>query len=286
MAAIITINQVGSGPGSPGIARNDLWENQVTSLVASSAATYAWSLLSIPKASSAVLVTPTASTSTFTPDVVGTYRIRLVVNGGGTGNTQTLIARVRYDSSGVLKNRGWAYPAIGEQLGENSYSGNDRGWSGILEYIFEDIRTTLAGVTGVPTVVGTVGATGISQGSAVGISTDGSASLMYAVDASQDIGVGHTPYCMGFAATTVVSGASLTLLASGEINTIAGNWAIGSIPLVASSGLPVYVSTAGGANCGKLTITQPTSGWIVRVGSVTNAAGRISIQIERPVRIA
>lgn len=141
--AIMVIDQpTGAGPGSPGVARDDLWQDQQVDLsVATSGNTsFAWTFLSKPAGSGSELSTPTSPTCDFTPDLVGTYRIQLITNGGGPGNVQTLIARVRYDSVGALANRGWAYPAVGEQDGENNYIGNYRSWSEIIEFIFEDIR--------------------------------------------------------------------------------------------------------------------------------------------------
>lgn len=44
--------------------------------------TWLWTMLDRPVGSSAAIVTPTASTTTFTPDVIGTYLIKLIVNGG------------------------------------------------------------------------------------------------------------------------------------------------------------------------------------------------------------
>jgi len=141
--AVIVIDQTtGAGPGTPGVARNDLWELQEVTLHVGTTGntTYQWDLLNRPAGSIAEITNPLSETATFVPDMVGTYRLRLVVNGGGAGNVQILVARVRYDSTGALKNRGWAYPAVGEQEGENNYPGNERSWSQIVEYILEDIR--------------------------------------------------------------------------------------------------------------------------------------------------
>jgi len=159
--AVIVIDQnTGAGPGTPGVARNDLWELQEVTLHVGTTGntTYQWDLLNRPAGSIAEIVDPLSETATFVPDMVGTYRLRLVVNGGGAGNVQILVARVRYDSTGALKNRGWAYPAVGEQEGENNYPGNERSWSQIVEYILEDIRVNGMGGGGSITLGGDLGA--------------------------------------------------------------------------------------------------------------------------------
>jgi hypothetical protein len=104
---------------------------------------YQWDLLDIPPGSGASLVGENTSTPNFLPDLVGTYRIQLMTNGGGPGNVQILVARVRFNSVGVLQERGWALPAAGEQGGEANYEGNTRGWAVLLEYIVADILQEL-----------------------------------------------------------------------------------------------------------------------------------------------
>lgn len=145
--AIIVIDQpTGAGSGTPGVARNDLWLSQpVTLSVGTTGNTsFQWTLLNSPPGSAATLGTPTASTSTWTPDVYGTYRIRLVTNGGGPGNTQIRIVRVRKNASGVLVRTGkWSLPAVGEQSGENNYVGNTRSWADPIEEIINDIDSQI-----------------------------------------------------------------------------------------------------------------------------------------------
>lgn len=141
--AVIVIDQLsGAGAGTPGVPRDDLWEMQeVTLHVGTTGNTaYEWELLAVPPGSASSIDSPSLETCHFIPDMVGSYRIRLITNGGGTeGNIQILVARVRFDSVGALKNRGWAYPAIGEQEGESA----SRGWAGVVENIFEDVRVSL-----------------------------------------------------------------------------------------------------------------------------------------------
>jgi len=145
MAAQITINQSGgAGPGTPGEARKDIWLAQAVQLVSSgTGSTFLWELLDKPASSVATLSTPTASSSGFTPDQVGTYRVRLSVDGGGAGNVVTLVIRVRYTSTGVLTRRGWAMPAVEEFDTENNYGGNDRGWAEVWEGIIPEVSKAL-----------------------------------------------------------------------------------------------------------------------------------------------
>jgi hypothetical protein len=109
--AVILMNQpTGAGPGILGVARRDGWRGRQIELVVGTSGNSSinWSLLSTPLGSAAVLANPDQLTATFTPDVLGTYRIQLVTNGGGPGNVQVLVFRVRYDTNGVLAYRGWA----------------------------------------------------------------------------------------------------------------------------------------------------------------------------------
>src|SRR5512141_879565 len=46
---------------------------------------YGWSFVSVPPGSTAAISGPALSTATFTPDLVGTYQVKLVVTDGPTG---------------------------------------------------------------------------------------------------------------------------------------------------------------------------------------------------------
>ena len=181
-AMILADQLTGAGAGSAGQARNDLWLGQVIQLTStlSGNSSQLWELLATPPGSSVVLGTPTSVTSSWTPDVIGTYRIRLTTNGGGVGNVQTRVYRVRYSSIGVLQNRGWAYPAFSEVDLEANYGGNLRGWAEDLEFILEDIRTTLSDPLVEGYGIDLVGTT-VSQKSAVTVLT-GSGAI--AIDAA------------------------------------------------------------------------------------------------------
>lgn len=80
--------------------------------------TWLWELLSVPPGSIASLATPSASTSTLIPDLIGSYRIRLIVNGS---ITNIAIAAVRTATMNIR------IPATGE---EGEY--DTHGWSGAM----------------------------------------------------------------------------------------------------------------------------------------------------------
>lgn len=140
-AVIIADQTAGAGSGVAGQGRNDLWLTKpiVLTGVLGGNAGPTWSLLAKPPGSAATLSTPTTNVSGFTPDVLGTYRVQFVTNGGGPGNVQILVFRVRFNATGVLAGRGWALPAFGEVAGESNYGGNAAGWAEPLQYIFADI---------------------------------------------------------------------------------------------------------------------------------------------------
>lgn len=147
-AVIVADQPSGAGAGVPGTARQDLWLSQQIDLSVGTGgnSTYQWELLDKPPGSAAVLGTPTAATSFFIPDLVGTYRVRLVTNSGGAGNIQILVFRVRYNSVGALADRGWALPGLGEAgIEENNYNGNARGYDQVLRYIFADLLPVAGG---------------------------------------------------------------------------------------------------------------------------------------------
>lgn len=156
-AVIIADQPAGAGNGVAGVARNDLWRNKAVNLSigVGGNTTYLWELLDVPPGSAATLSTPTAPTSSFTPDVIGTYRVRLTVNGGGNGNVQTRVYRVRFSPTGTLEQRGWAYPAVDETKEEANYDGNTRGWAEALYSILEDARLNAFDAATLPTPSGT-----------------------------------------------------------------------------------------------------------------------------------
>lgn len=147
--AIIAFDQARPGPttstGSPGVARNDLWVGWlVTGRITTSGNTSPeWTLLDKPPGSTVTLAGATSLSCTFTPDLPGSYRIQLQVNGGGAGNVQILIAACTFDVAGHLTLRGWRIPALSELPTENNFSGQTRGWDEAVRQIFTEMQTTL-----------------------------------------------------------------------------------------------------------------------------------------------
>jgi hypothetical protein len=129
-AAAIRIDQPthGSIPiGVVGRTRDDIERNEPVTLRNgdnSGVESWRWALLSKPPSSTAALSNPTSALVTFTPDLVGTYRVRLTVNGGLTGEVDTRLVIVR-DADGLR------IPAFDEGL-EGNYlidgSPNEQGW--------------------------------------------------------------------------------------------------------------------------------------------------------------
>lgn len=133
--------------GTPGVARKDLWQARTVTCnsTLSGNGIYAWSLLSKPTGSAAALTGTDQPNCTFTPDLLGSYRIQLVTNGGGPGNVQTLVVAVTCNSSGVEQRRGWVLPAFGEIDGETNWDGNTEGYKASIEYILLDLLSAVGG---------------------------------------------------------------------------------------------------------------------------------------------
>lgn len=161
MTAIFTISQpTGAGAGSPGEARRDLWMGQQVLLTAVdvSPGGYEWEFMpgGIPPGSTATLSNADTQQASFTPDLAGSYRVRLIWNGGGPNRVSTKVIRVTKDNTGVATKRGWGFPAFDERPDETNYSGNFRGYAPEFELILEDLlANAFAGGGGGPT--GTAG---------------------------------------------------------------------------------------------------------------------------------
>lgn len=148
-AVIVADQPTGAGAGVPGVSRNDLWLSQQVNLSVGVGGntSYEWIILDKPPGSGASLSSTNTATSSFTPDVVGTYRVRLITNGGGPGNVQIKVFRVRYTSTGALASRGWAMPAKGEfGIEENNYASNVRGYDEAWRFIVDDLQPWAGGL--------------------------------------------------------------------------------------------------------------------------------------------
>jgi hypothetical protein len=150
--AQIVFNQVGNPIpyGTPGVARDDIWQSNpvVCQSTLSGNVTYQWQFLDLPPGSGASFTGGNTATATFTPDLLGTYRIQLTTNGGGLGNVMILVIRVRYNNVGELINDGICLPAFGERVGEDNIlippvSGpqNVRGYAPFFESLLAYILT-------------------------------------------------------------------------------------------------------------------------------------------------
>lgn len=109
MAANILINQGVLPAGVASTSRIDLALAAAVNLTNNNNAgvvTWLWELLDRPVGSAAAIAVPGAAATSFTPDIWGPYRVRLTVNGGGSGNVDTRVAAVR------SPNRGWTPPAF------------------------------------------------------------------------------------------------------------------------------------------------------------------------------
>src|ERR1039458_9323271 len=115
--------------GTPGVARNDLWESTAIACRAINPGgppntSWAWTLLFVPPGSAAAVSGGTTAAASFTPDLPGSYLMQLITDGGGPGNVQVLVAAVRYNDVGGLVQRGWCLPALGEVAGQDNFGGN------------------------------------------------------------------------------------------------------------------------------------------------------------------
>ena len=89
VTAAIVINQSGKPPGSPSTSRDDLALGVLVTLSNddnTGVVSRLWEFISKPPGSTATLATPTSSTSSFTPDLRGSYFIKLTVTDGGAGS--------------------------------------------------------------------------------------------------------------------------------------------------------------------------------------------------------
>lgn len=137
--ALIRVDQSGHPTleiGTPGVSRDDIvlsTQVQLANQDDTGVRSRRWTLLSKPTGSTAVLSSPTDAAVTFTPDIIGTYRVRLIVNEGRAGEVDTRLVAIR-DSSGLR------IPAAGE-VNEANWGGNARGWHPDMELYLQSITS-------------------------------------------------------------------------------------------------------------------------------------------------
>lgn len=133
----------GAGTGTAGQSRKDLWQSTACNLVCNNpppGATFLWSLLYKPPASTATIINPTSSTAQFTPDLVTqSYRLNLQINAGGPGLSFNFIVACTKNNTGSITNRGWRTPALDEQDSENNFAGNGNGYVPDYDQIILDL---------------------------------------------------------------------------------------------------------------------------------------------------
>ena len=137
--------------GSPGVAVRTLWVNRTVTLTVTTSGNsqIVWELLYKPTGSAATIV-GTGSIVTLLPDLPGTYRVRLITNGGGPGNEMILLLAVLYDNSGALLNDGHRTPATGELAGESNWDGNTEGWAPDIDYQLAWLKANVDALLAMP----------------------------------------------------------------------------------------------------------------------------------------
>ena len=130
----IVIDVAGEAAGVPGVAREfafskiDPTPPLVTLSIDNNTGItqWYWEILSQPAGATAVLSTPNASTTTFTPDafISGTYLLQCTFNGGPSAATNAVAWKTRYQDLRV--------PAPGEE----TEFGADRGWDPAVEKLY------------------------------------------------------------------------------------------------------------------------------------------------------
>jgi len=151
MPAVIIINQPTKPPGGLGTSRDDLVTGLVVTATNNTAeGTYLWTLLDVPIRSALIRgTTGIAAAFTFTPDVKGTYRLALQVNGSAVpaDNAVNFGAVLSFGA----KTLGWRYLGAGESNNEDNIvkaglgfpsNINPRGWA--TEQDLEQEQTELA----------------------------------------------------------------------------------------------------------------------------------------------
>lgn len=129
-SAQIVIDQSGAPAGSPSLSRSDLALSipvVLTNGDNTSVRVWRWALVASPPGSTAVLTSTVGATTSFTPDIEGSYLIELQVNEGRSGERDRRIAA-------VLNADGLRFPVSGEGT-EFNEDGNTQGYGPDLDEI-------------------------------------------------------------------------------------------------------------------------------------------------------
>jgi hypothetical protein len=139
--------------GQPGVARKDLVLGQPVVLRNSDdtdVSRWIWALVDQPLTSTAILSGTSSSQVTFTPDVAGSYLIRLTVGDGLAGQIDLRVAA-------ILDTAGYRYPATGETADSVNWPDNDeKGWGKDVEAILREAAAggSLAGTLAIGNTTG------------------------------------------------------------------------------------------------------------------------------------
>lgn len=129
------INQATNSPttGTVDVSRIDIRYGQQIHLIGDSASGQTiptWTIIAWPFGSARGQ--PTGATTfdaTYVPDVPGSYRVQFIVNDGIGVNSKIFIFAATRDGNGIIVDDSVREPAYGEAAGEDTVSGNDRGWA-------------------------------------------------------------------------------------------------------------------------------------------------------------
>lgn len=155
MAANIRIDQsTGAGAGTSGQARSGLWLSQAISLVDTGtgfSGTRQWTLLDKPSGSAASLSGATSTPASFTPDVAGTYLVRLRWNASSANDdNKTLVMRVTKNSGGVDVPLFFPRPAyLEEDAHSEGIAGQGttgRGYAPLQDAVVAQVQTNTADI--------------------------------------------------------------------------------------------------------------------------------------------
>lgn len=126
-----------SGAGSPGQGRDDLVVGETVSLedteVLNVGASYSWVFEDIPIGSSTILQNPLTATPFFIPDITGSYRVRVTVNGTDTAFEIFAVP---------LPNSGGRIPSFEEEEGYDE-AGNMKGWHEAMTVFMRSVDSLL-----------------------------------------------------------------------------------------------------------------------------------------------